>query len=115
MDGEAPLANKTCPKPNEASWVIGKAYRPCSGCELGLTPQRGLSATDPNQNPRLATSGLIGKSGKGLGEANCRKCQTLTATPAQPGDLLTELDGVERVSDALSGPVSLLGYPIRSH
>jgi len=36
-----------------------------------LAPQRGLIATDQNQNPRLATSGLIGKSGKGLGEADC--------------------------------------------
>jgi hypothetical protein len=29
-----------------------------------LAPQRGLIATDQNQNPRLATSGLIGKSGR---------------------------------------------------
>jgi hypothetical protein len=33
--------------------------------------RRRLIATDQNQNPRLATSGLNGKSGKGLGEANC--------------------------------------------
>ena len=36
-----------------------------------LAPQRGLIATDQNQTPRLATSGLIGKSAKGLGEADC--------------------------------------------
>ena len=50
----------------------GSKYPPAEPEALRLlAPQRGLIATDQNQNPRLATSGLIGKSGKGLGEADC--------------------------------------------
>jgi hypothetical protein len=32
------------------------------------------------------------KREKGMGKADCWRCQTLAATPAEPGDILTEFD-----------------------
>jgi hypothetical protein len=55
-----------------------------------LAPQRGLTAADQSQTPRLGTSVRIGKRGKGMGRADSRSCQTSTATAAEPGDLLTD-------------------------
>ena len=72
--------------------ALGSKYPPAEPEALRLlAPQRGLTAADQNQNPRLATSVRIGKRGKGMGGADSRSCQTSTATPAEPGDLLTEL------------------------
>jgi hypothetical protein len=46
-----------------------------------LAPQRGLIATDQNQNPRLATSGLIGKSGR----ARVKRLPKMSNSYCHPG------------------------------
>jgi hypothetical protein len=66
-----------------------------------LAPQRGLTATGQNQNPRPVTAVRIGERGQGMGKADSRSCKTSTATPAEPGDLLTEFDNGARVDHLL--------------
>ena len=56
-----------------------------------LAPQRGLIATGQNQNRHVVRCRLVGRAPDTLDKAHSRKCQTSTATPAEPGDLLTEL------------------------
>ena len=74
-----------------------------------LAPQRGLIATGQKSNPipRQAQRDQLVTGGPG--EADCRKCQTSTATPAEPGDLLTD----EETLTALGG-IPLVAQAFRS-
>jgi len=61
-----------------------------------LAPQRGLIATDQNQNWHVARRDVINHTLNGPEKTHCRKCQTFTATPAEPGEFPTELDILHR-------------------
>src|ERR1035437_8257139 len=67
-----------------------------------LAPQRGLIATEQKQTPCTTLWECSWSPARTPGKAYCRKCQTATASPAEPGGLSywtsTAANGVGRMS-----------------
>jgi len=52
-----------------------------------LAPQRGLIATDRTKSKGCKCELAVGREPHERTEAHSRKCQTLDASPAEPGEL----------------------------